>query len=55
MDEQALDYARLARHQRLIEMYEDVAAEELLIDLVVLVQMAAFKQRQEKQDLKEQQ
>lgn len=51
-DWSAVDQARLARHEQLLAIWRDLPAEELLVDLTVLAQLAAFTQRQELERLK---
>lgn len=43
-----LDQARLDRHERLLQFYNGVPAEEILLDLTILAQITAFRLRQER-------
>jgi len=38
-----VDRARLDRHERLLRLWQDLPAEELLADLVVLAQLASYR------------
>jgi hypothetical protein len=42
-----VDHARLARHETLMGIWRELPVEELLIDMSVLAQFAAFRCRQE--------
>ena len=43
-----IDPQRLARHEQLLNLWHALPAEELLLDLSVLAQLAAFRQQQER-------
>jgi hypothetical protein len=46
LDWDQVDRLRIARHEGLLAIWQDLPAEEILADVVIAVQLAAFKARQ---------